>query len=108
MDAQAAKLAIQTPQACIFAMWMVAQMPLLTVTITVTIGCVRTCRPRCALTAFVCARVGKKLAFIDNQALDQLYDLLKQACDLMDQCGQPGAFKPKPRSLEPSPKASAI
>jgi hypothetical protein len=34
--------------------------------------------------------VGKKLAFVDTHALDQLAELLKRGCDIADGCGRPG------------------
>jgi len=33
---------------------------------------------------------GKKLAFVDPHALDQLAELLKRGCDIADGCGRPG------------------
>lgn len=33
---------------------------------------------------------GKKLAFVDTHALDQLAELLKRGCDIADGCGRPG------------------
>lgn len=33
---------------------------------------------------------GKKLAFVDTHALDQIAELLKRGCDIADGCGRPG------------------
>lgn len=35
-------------------------------------------------------RAGKQLVFVDTHALDQLAELLKRGCDIVDGCGRPG------------------